>query len=124
MSKMPRQRGAQRGNVNAVKSGFYSKRFQGGELDDLDMELREGLTDEIALMRIMMRRVLDAANEEKKREPLMETLSTLGTASTKLAILLRTQAQINNHQTDIAALIIDAIEEVANAKHLGTRFTK
>jgi len=62
-----RRRGAQPGNTNRVKTGFYSKRFQGDELDDLELELREGLTDEIALIRVMMRRVLDAAEGENKK---------------------------------------------------------
>jgi hypothetical protein len=119
-----RQRGAQPGNTNRVKTGFYSKRFNGDELDDLEIELREGLTDEIALMRVMMRRVLDAADGETEKKDLIDTLATLGTSSTRLSLLMRAQAQINNHQTDIANLIIDAIEEVANANHLGDRFTK
>ena len=116
-----RQRGAQPGNTNRVKTGFYSKRFNGDELDDLEIELREGLTDEIALMRVMMRRVLDAADGETEKKDLIDTL---GTSSTRLSLLMRAQAQINNHQTDIANLIIDAIEEVANANHLGDRFAK
>ena len=118
-----RRRGAQPGNTNTVKTGFYSKRFKGTELDDLELELREGLVDEIGLMRVMMRRVLDAAEGETSKSDLSETLTTLGTSSTRVALLIRAQHQINDHQTDIANLIMDAIEEVANAKHLGDRFT-
>ena len=118
-----RRRGAQPGNTNTVKTGFYSKRFKGTELDDLELELREGLVDEIGLMRVMMRRVLDAAEGETSKADLSETLTTLGTSSTRVALLIRAQHQINDHQTDIANLIMDAIEEVANAKHLGDRFT-
>jgi len=56
---MSRSRGGQPGNANAVKHGFYSRKFRDLESQDLETALRDGLGDEIALMRVMIRRVFD-----------------------------------------------------------------
>jgi hypothetical protein len=42
-----RSRGAQPGNTNALKHGFYSKRFSQLELTDLETALGDGLGDEV-----------------------------------------------------------------------------
>jgi hypothetical protein len=64
MTEEQRHRGAQPGNTNALKHGFYSARFSPLEARDLDVALRDGVEDEIALLRITIRRVFDLATEE------------------------------------------------------------
>jgi len=49
---MSKRRGGQPGNVNAVKHGFYSRRFRELEAEDLDAALQNGLGDEIDMMRV------------------------------------------------------------------------
>ena len=49
--------GDSQGNWNALKHGYYSKRFNPLELKDLDTVLTDGLQDEIALLRVIIRRV-------------------------------------------------------------------
>jgi len=51
---MPKRKsGAQPGNTNALKSGFYSPRFTSIELGDLQTMLKaDGLNNEINLMRV------------------------------------------------------------------------
>ncbi|MBE0688294.1 MAG: hypothetical protein IH585_20060 [Anaerolineaceae bacterium] len=89
---MARTRGGQPGNLNAVKHGFYSRKFRDLESQDLETVPVEGLDGEIALMRVMIRRVFDYANDNAgDLEDWMETLTVLGSASTMLAKMLQTQ---------------------------------
>jgi hypothetical protein len=61
MPKSGRRPGGQPGNRNALKHGFYSKLFKPGELDDLNAVLADGLTDEIAMLRVVVRRLFALA---------------------------------------------------------------
>ena len=55
-SKPPRRRGAPFGNRNALKHGFYARNFDPGDTKDLDEHEFDGLTDEIILLRVYIRR--------------------------------------------------------------------
>jgi hypothetical protein len=87
-----RRSAAMLGNQNAFKHGFYAKRMAPLELSDLDTALGAGLTDEIALLRVIIRRVFDYANDHEKQDlsQWSFSLNTLGAACTRLAGLLRT----------------------------------
>ena len=86
-----RTRGAQPGNTNAIKHGFYSQQFSQIELTDLETALGDGLGDEIALMRVLIRRFVEAieAQPELSLEDTSQFLNTLGSNMTRLAGLLR-----------------------------------
>lgn len=87
-----RKKGGQPANTNALKHGFYSHRFNALELKDLGTVTTDNLDDEIALMRVIIRRVFDLADTEAKTlDDWQMALSTLGAASTRLAGMLRTQ---------------------------------
>jgi len=110
-----RKAGAQPGNFNALKHGFYSQRFSSLELHDLDTALADGLDDEIALLRITIRRVFDLATEEgEDSETWFKALSTLGLASTRLAGLVRTQKLIKGDSSSVASALSQALGEVCD----------
>jgi hypothetical protein len=79
-------------NRNALKQGYYGKKYFDLELSDLDTVLGDGLNDEIALLRVIIRRVFDFANDHDSQtlETWSGSLNTLGAACTRLAGLLRT----------------------------------
>ena len=113
--KVKRKRGAQPGNTNALKHGFYSHRFKNLEISDLDSALSDGLTDEIALLRVIIRRVFEYADTDAQDLDTWSTaLNTLGAASTRLAGLLRTQQLIAGENTDVISVLSQAIGEVAH----------
>jgi hypothetical protein len=62
------------GNLNALKHGFYSKQFEAVEIQDLETRLLVGLQDEVAMLRVMMRRILDLTRGCDDREELMNVL--------------------------------------------------
>ena len=51
-----RKRGGQPGNINAIKHGFYSKNFSLAERRGLKVTEGVVLGDEIALLRVLIRR--------------------------------------------------------------------
>ena len=65
--KAERKRGAPKGNQNARKHGFYSKVLD--EAEQLDFELAtgvEGIDDEIALLRVKIKSILENDPENIK----------------------------------------------------------
>ena len=111
-----RKPGGQPGNWNAFKHGFYSRRYKPTELRDLDTILADGLDDEISLLRVIIRRVFEFANdvEEQELSTWTNALNTLGAASTRLAGLLRTQQLISGGSEDIVDTLSKALGQVAH----------
>jgi len=108
-------RGAPKGNFNAFKHGYYSRRYRPLELSDLDAALSDGLDDEISLLRVIIRRVFEYADTEAQDlETWSKALSTLGAAATRLGGLLRTQQLISGGSTDVVSILSSAIGEVAH----------
>jgi hypothetical protein len=75
--------------LNALKHGFYSKHFQRSEVKDL--EENRDLREEIKMMRVVTRRLLEAAQECKEVGELSNLLNTLGLAATRVGGLMRTR---------------------------------
>ena len=85
--KIVRKRGAPKGNQNARKHGFYSKVLD--EAEQLDLELAsdvEGIDDEIALLRVKIKSILE-------KDP--ENIRLLAAATNALARLVRTKYNIS-----------------------------
>ena len=97
--KLKRKKGAQPGNLNALKHGFYSRQFQERELTDLEEIDAEGLENEIAMLRVMMRRLMERVNHCEDLEQLNAVVGTLGMASSRLASMLRTESFLGKKQS-------------------------
>ena len=85
-----RKRGAPKGNQNARKHGFYSKVLD--EAERLDFELAsgvEGIDDEIALLRVKIKSILE-------KDP--ENISLIMQATSALERLVRTRFNITKEQ--------------------------
>jgi len=85
-----RKRGAPRGNQNARKHGFYSKILD--EAEQLDFELAsgvDGIDDEIALLRVKIKSILE-------RDP--ENIKLIMEATNTLARLIKTKFNITKEQ--------------------------
>ena len=90
MSRKKRTRGGQPSNQNARKHGFYSKVLD--EAEQLDLELAsgvEGIDDEIALLRVKIKSILE--NDPENIRLIMEATNTL-------ARLIRTRYNITKEQ--------------------------
>lgn len=84
------KKGAQPGNQNARKHGFYSRALTEAEALELeDASMVEGLDQEIALLRIKLRTLV--ANEPDRIDLHLE-------AATGIARLIKTRYQITKEQ--------------------------
>jgi hypothetical protein len=85
-----RKRGAPKGNQNARKHGFYSKVLD--EAEQFDFELAtdvNGIDDEIALLRVKIKSVLE-------KDP--ENIKLIMQATNTLAGLVKTRYKISREQ--------------------------
>ncbi len=114
-----RHRGAPHGNTNALKHGFYSRRIRKRDLDGLDSTDVKGLVEEIALIRIFTRRLLESVHPDIDPFELAFILRALCLASSTITRLVRTQFLIASSGHGMDALIQQAIIEVN--QELGTR---
>ena len=89
-AEVERKRGAPKGNQNARKHGFYSKVLD--EAEQLDFELAagvEGIDDEIALLRVKIKSILE-------NDP--ENIKLIMQATNALARLVKTRYNITKEQ--------------------------
>lgn len=108
---LPRRRGAQPGNLNALKHGLYSQRLKGGGTE-ADLE------DEIATLRTLLGRASEqAADPELDLKTLLKALNTISLTTHRLAHLLQAQKELGEAAVDVNAAMTQAILEVA--KELG-----
>ncbi|MDD5605479.1 MAG: hypothetical protein PHX29_06200 [Dehalococcoidales bacterium] len=90
MEAQPKQRGAQPGNQNARKHGFYARYLTLEEQSEMEQAiLVEGLDEEIALMRVKIQGIL-------KHDP--QNIELLGKGMSTLANLVR--IRYNLHKND------------------------
>jgi hypothetical protein len=109
------RRGAQPGNLNALKNGFYSRQFR--ELENADLgRVSDGLKDEIRMLRVLIRRMFDlASGDDGDLEQMAGCLNALGMASTRLANLLRTDQKLSVDTSEFAGNLSQALAETINS---------
>lgn len=105
-SSSPRHPGAPKGNTNALKHGLYSPRFQEAELKDLKALSEPDLTEEIAMLRLVIRRLISRLDEVETLDQLMRYTTTLSLATTQLSRLIKTQR-----------LLLGELDEIGQAIH-------
>ena len=80
---------------------------------ELEAMLGEGLQDEIAMLRVVTRRVLKLSRGVESLDEAITVLGTLGIASTRLAGLLKTQKVLGGEKTDeVTAALNQALSDV------------
>jgi hypothetical protein len=96
----PRKRGAPKGNFNALKHGIYSERFRSGELDAL-VEIPKGnIQNEIAILRVMTRRVAAMMEEGASPEDVLNFYNLVGMMCMRISTLLRTEKLLEIEKED------------------------
>ena len=96
-----RKRGGQAGNTNALKHGFYTKNFSLAERRGLEATQEIVLADEIALLRVLLRR-FSGQVLTGQAVPLTESaqyLAVISEAMLRLASFLRTNHMLGGSET-------------------------
>jgi hypothetical protein len=107
-----RKRGGQPGNFNALKHGFYSRRFTRQELEDLENAMQEGLQDEITLLRVQIRRLADFSGAGSDQKEAIQTLTAISLGCTRLARMLGAQRTLGGDGSSDAQALSEALNEV------------
>ena len=99
----------------AGQAGIYRHGFQPGELQALEAMLDGGLENEIAMLRAITRRVFQMAHGIDDLDEAIEALRALGISASRLAGLLRTQAELGEAQDQqLAGTIAQALMEMSD----------
>jgi hypothetical protein len=106
-------RGAPPGNLNAIKHGFYSKQFRKNDLADLELTDFTGLLDEIKLLRVYIRRVVELGRDTNDLAEALTILRVLCLASASLNRLLKTQRLLVEPADETSDMIQQALHEIA-----------
>ncbi len=101
-----RRRGAPPGNTNALKHGFYARKFKPKQLDDYTRAAAvTGLDEEIALLRLIIRKLSDHCLPADGQPPDLAVINALEASLARLSHLLKAQRFLALGDTDPAALI-------------------
>jgi hypothetical protein len=98
---LARRRGGQPGNVNAATHGFYSRQLQPTDLAEIETTRYSSVDQEIELMRISIRRLVEMTVAPKTVAEANDQMRTLCLAMQTLSSLLRTQCFMVIHRGDL-----------------------
>jgi hypothetical protein len=90
----PKRRGAPLGNNNALKHGFYARRLPASHLAGLEFTGTKSLEDEINVLRIFIRRVVDLGGETTDLMQATSMLRIITFATMGINRLVRTQITV------------------------------
>ena len=105
-----RRKGAQPGNNNAIKDGFYSRYYKRRDITDLQKHDFEGLKDEIELFRVQIRRISEMSADIKNLHEALDFLNCFSHAFQSLSRLVRTNYFVFNDQDDFKSDIMKGID--------------
>ncbi len=92
-----RSRGGQPGNINALKHGFYTRRFNQADLAGVESTDYNGLMDEIAIIRIYARRLIELDDQPDSITQVANILRILCLASLTITRLVKTSQYLKLH---------------------------
>ena len=102
-------------------AAYYRRSLRPLDLQDLDVALAASLENEIALLRVVIRRVFEEASRDEamSAQDWSKMLGALGLAASRLADLLKTQKAIGQGSSAASMAIQQALNEVV--EELGLR---
>ncbi len=114
-------RGAPLGNLNALKHGFYTRRLKKRDLNGVENTDSKNLVDEIAIVRVFTRRLIESLDPEADAYQVASALRILCVSLSTITRAMKAQHFLpqNSHGLDDALSI--AIREVN--EELGTCFS-
>jgi hypothetical protein len=111
-SNPTRRRGAPPGNLNNFKHGFYSRRIKKRDLSGLESTDVSGLVEELALIRIYTRRLVETFDPSSDFYQHADLLRVLCLASSAITRIIRAQALINTTNPGFDDVFNQALSEL------------
>ncbi len=103
--KPHRRRGGQPGNHNALTHGFYSRYFTQVDVKDLGQYAFSGLDDEVALIRIYIRHLIELGSRPDSPYDPLTILRAICLASSSLTRLLKTQKLVFGQKDELREML-------------------
>jgi len=107
-----RRRGAQPGNANALKHGYYASRLPAADVAAIKGHVFFGLEEEIELLRVFIARLADHINENLDLDKVLSIIRILDLTLISLSRLKRTERFLGEESSGLQALLDQAIPEV------------
>lgn len=107
-----RRPGAQLGNTNALKHGFYTRRMWKRHLSGVENTNIKGLAEEIALIRIFTRRLVESCDPSADLYDLAGILRAICLASATITRIIKAQAFLTSDLSGFYQHVEQAIREV------------
>lgn len=104
MHPQQRRRGGQPGNKNAAKTDFYTEALTPEELADLRIKETGLLAEEIAVMRVLIRRVLAYSNERQSLGNAVYIMRAVTDSSLALARIIQINHKVQPEEDKDAIL--------------------
>jgi hypothetical protein len=96
-----------------VGDGFYARMFSEEEIIDLESMLATGLDDEIAMLRVILRRYYCVATAGETLEDMGTALDRVSLVTTRLAALVKAQYTLKEQRRgEVSEFISKAIDIV------------
>jgi hypothetical protein len=99
-----RKRGAQPGNINALKHGRYASLVPPKDNRSLPDILSSSLEEEIRILRSATRRVFELADQAGDIDQAIKVLGALGLASIRTSRLLQSQKELGDGDQALAVI--------------------
>lgn len=106
--RKPRKRGG--GDDRETEQGFYAEEYSSREREALEAALAVGLYDEIAMLRVIMRRVLALGEGVEDLEKARRLLATMSAASARLAGMIKTQKELGGDDDQLGRALSETID--------------
>ena len=113
-----RTRGGQPSNTNALKHGFYTRRFNNTELAGVESTDYNGLLEEIAIIRLYARRLIELDNQTADVSSVANILRILCLASLTINRLVKTSQFLQANSNTSSSDLFKAIEHLTDVLKL------
>ena len=108
-----KKRGAPYGNQNAYKHGFYARHFTPQEVTDFEEMEPLDVLNEIELVRVLMRRVVESLESATTHAENLDTLRAICLGNFTLSRLIRTQfLKPHDHAKELRDAIVEMLEDI------------
>jgi hypothetical protein len=113
-----KSRGGQPGNFNALKHGFYTRRFKKTDLAGVESTDYNGLMEEIAIIRLYTRRLIELDHPSADISQVSNILRILCLASLTITRLVKTSTFLQTDGNSSASDLHRALEHLTEVLHL------
>lgn len=113
-----RHRGGQPGNINALKHGFYTRRFTPTDLAGVESTDSNSLMEEIAIIRLYARRLIELDDQSRNITQVANILRILCLASLTITRLVKTSRFLQSDPNSAASDLHQALGQLTDVLRL------